>query len=180
VKKKRKIEGTNMARKEEAKPKGKEIQLVIFRLRDEEFGADISSVLEISRLLDITHIPEAPGFIEGVINLRGQVIAVVDLARQFGLGEQKELPKTARIVIVEVGSETVGLIVDEVPEVLRIAEEDIGPTPEIISTEVKRDYIKGVGKLGERLVILLDLNKVLAPHEIEQVGKVSKEKEGED
>jgi len=63
-----------MAKKEETKPKGKEIQLVIFRLRDEEFGADIASVLEISRLLDITHIPEAPGFIEGVINLRGQVI----------------------------------------------------------------------------------------------------------
>jgi len=174
-----------MAKKEETKPKGKEIQLVIFRLRDEEFGADIASVLEISRLLDITHIPEAPGFIEGVINLRGQVIAVVDLSRQFGLsaeggsasgGKEKELPKTARIVIVEVGSETVGLIVDEVPEVLRIAEEDIEPTPEIISTEVKRDYIKGVGKLGERLIILLDLNKVLAPHEIEQMSKVSKEK----
>jgi len=166
-----------MAKKEETKPKGKEIQLVIFRLRDEEFGADIASVLEISRLLDITHIPEAPGFIEGVINLRGQVIAVVDLSRQFGLKEQKELPKTARIVIVEVGSETVGLIVDEVPEVLRIAEGDIEPAPEIIQTEVKRDYIKGVGKLGERLIILLDLNKVLAPHEIEQMGKVSKEKQ---
>jgi len=165
-----------MQKKEEIKSKGKEMQLVIFRLRDEEFGADIASVLEISRLLDITHIPEAPGFIEGVINLRGQVIAVVDLARQFRLKEEKELPKTARIVIVEVGSETVGLIVDEVPEVLRIAEADIGPTPEIISTEVKRDYIKGVGKLGERLIILLDLNKVLAPHEIEQMGKVSKEK----
>lgn len=165
-----------MARKEETKPKGKEIQLVIFRLRDEEFGADIASVLEISRLLDITHIPEAPGFIEGVINLRGQVIAVVDLARQFGLGGQKELPKTARIVIVEVGDETVGLIVDEVPEVLRIAEEDVGPTPEIISTEIKRDYIKGVGKLGERLVILLDLNKVLAPHEVKQIGEVNKDK----
>jgi len=176
-----------MAKKEETKPKGKEIQLVIFRLRDEEFGADIASVLEISRLLDITRIPEAPGFIEGVINLRGQVIAVVDLSRQFGLSaeggsasggkEEKELPKTARIVVVEVGSETVGLIVDEVPEVLRIAEGDIEPTPEIISTEVKRDYIKGVGKLGERLIILLDLNKVLAPHEIEQVSKVSKEKQ---
>ncbi|MFH0772411.1 MAG: chemotaxis protein CheW [Candidatus Omnitrophota bacterium] len=165
-----------MAKKEELKPKGKEIQLVIFRLRDEEFGAEITSVLEISRLLDITHIPEAPGFIEGVINLRGQVIAVVDLARQFGLNEQKELPKTARIVIVEVGGGTVGLIVDEVPEVLRIAEEDIEPAPEIISTEVKRDYIKGVGKLGERLVILLDLNKALAPHEIEQVSKVSGQK----
>ncbi|MFH1440672.1 MAG: chemotaxis protein CheW [Candidatus Omnitrophota bacterium] len=162
-----------MFKKEEIKLKSKEIQLVIFRLRDEEFGADISSVLEISRMLDITHIPEAPGFIEGVINLRGQVIAVVDLSRKFGLKEEKELPKTARIVIVEVGPETVGLIVDEVPEVLRIAEENIESAPEIIQTEIKRDYIKGVGKLGERLVILLDLNKVLAPHEIEQVSRIA-------
>ncbi len=162
-----------MAKKEEVKSKGKEIQLVIFRLRDEEFGVDISSVLEISRVLDITHIPQAPGFIEGVINLRGQVMAVVDLARQFGLKPQAELPKTARIIVVNVSDETIGLIVDEVPEVLRIAEVDIEPTPEIIQTEIKKDYIKGVGKLGDRLVILLDIDKVLAPHEIEQVSKIA-------
>jgi purine-binding chemotaxis protein CheW len=168
-----------MAKKEEVKPKGKEIQLVIFRLRDEEFGVDIGSVLEISRVLDITHIPQAPGFIEGVINLRGQVIAVVDLARQFSLKPQAQLPKTARIIVVKVSDETIGLIVDEVPEVLRIAEENIEPTPEIIQTEIKRDYIKGVGKLGDRLVILLDIDKVLAPHEIEQVGKMSKKSEEE-
>lgn len=166
-----------MARKEDIRPRGKEIQLVIFRLREEEFGVAIDSVLEIARVPDITHMPQAPGFIEGVINLRGQVIAVVDIARQFGLKSQSELPTTARIIVVQVSDETIGLIVDEVPEVLKIAEEDIEPTPEIIQTEVKRDYIRGVGKIGNRLVVLLDVNKVLAPHEIEQVGKINKESE---
>lgn len=151
-----------------------EIQLVTFRLRDEEFGVDISQVREIVRMMDITHIPEAPGFIEGVINLRGQVIAVIDLAKQFGLPPKEKIEKTDRIVVVEVGEQTVGMIVDEVPEVLRIAKENIDPTPEIIQTEVKKDYIKGVGKIGDRLLIFLDLAKVLAPHEVEQLNKVNK------
>ena len=155
-----------MAKKMEETPKGKELQLVVFRLRSEEFGAEITSVIEISRWLPITHIPEAPGFIEGVVNLRGQVIPVVDLAKQFGLPPQLELPKSARIVVVEVAGETIGLIVDEVPEVLRVAEEAVEPTPEIIHTEVKRDYLQGVAKLRDRLILLLNLAKVLAPEEL--------------
>ena len=151
----------------------KELQLVIFCLRGEEFGAEITSVLEISRWLPITRIPEAPGFVEGVVNLRGQVIAVVDLAKQFGLPPQGELPKTARIVVVEVAGETIGLVVDEVPEVLRVAEEAVEPTPEIIQTGVKRDYLRGVAKLGDRLILLLDLAKLLAPQELRQVSKVT-------
>jgi len=164
-----------MSRKEELKVKAPEIQLVIFRLRDEEFGVDISEVREIVRMMEITHIPEAPGFIEGVVNLRGQVIAVVELARQFGLAPEAERPKTARIVVIEIQDKTVGLIVDEVPEVLRISQDNIEPTPEIIETEVHRDYLRGVGKLEDRLVILLDLEKVLKPHEVEAVGKIGLE-----
>ena len=158
----------------------KEIQLVVFRLRHEEFGADIGQVLEISRMQEITHVPKAPGFIEGMINLRGRVIGVVDLSRQFGLESQKELPKTARIVVTQTGSETVGLMVDEVPEVLRIAASAIEPTPEIIQAEIQRDYIKGVAKVGERLIIMLDLNKVLSPHEIQSMGKTRGGNYGED
>ena len=166
-----------MPRKEETKAKVPEIQLVIFRLRDEEFGVAISEVREIVRMMEITHIPEAPGFIEGVVNLRGQVIAVVDLARQFGLAREEARPKTARIVVIEIQDKTVGLIVDEVPEVLRISQDNIEPTPEVIETEVHKDYLKGVGKLEDRLVILLDLEKVLKPHEVEEVARVTKEKE---
>ena len=160
--------------KDNVKTKGKQIQLVIFRLRDEEFGVAIGSVLEISRVLDITHIPEAPGFIEGVINLRGKVLAVIALARQFGLQEEKELPKTARIVIIEVHNTSLGLIVDEVPEVIKISEEEIEPTPEIIESDINRHYIKGVAKLNERLIILLDLNNILSFREVEAAAKVAK------
>jgi purine-binding chemotaxis protein CheW len=158
--------------KEDAKPKGKEKQLVIFCLREEEFGVEICSVLEISRVPAITKIPQAPCFIEGVMNLRGKVLAVIDLARQFGMKEEKELPKTARIIVVEARSRSFGLIVDEVPEVIRISEDEIEPAPEIIQSEIKRDYIKGVAKIDERLIIILDLDNILAPHEMEAVGKI--------
>ena len=123
--------------------------------------------------MEITHIPEAPGFIEGVINLRGDVIAVLDLAKQFDLGALPELPKSARIVVVEVEGKTLGMIVDEVPEVLRIAEDDIQATPEVIQTRVHTDYIRGVGKLADRLIILLNIEKVLSPHELEQAASLA-------
>ncbi len=149
-------------------------QFVNFRLRDEEYGVDIGSVREITRVADISHIPESPSFIEGVTNLRGQIIPVVDLAKQVGLAPQEKLPESARIVVTEVKGQTVGMIVDEVPEVIKISEENIEPTPELIQTEIRKDYIKGVGKLENRLIVLLDLEKVLAPHELEEVAKVDK------
>ena len=156
---------------QEKKTTGEMVQLVNFRLRDEEFGLDIGSVREITRVTDITHIPEAPSFIYGVTNLRGQVIAVIDLARQFGLARQQNLPETARIVVTEIKGQTVGMLVDEVPEVLKIADENIEPAPELIQTEVRTDYIKGVAKSDNRLIILLDLEKLLAPHEAEELTK---------
>jgi purine-binding chemotaxis protein CheW len=149
-------------------------QFVNFRLRGEEYGVDIGSVREITRVVDISHIPESPSFIEGVTNLRGQIIPVVDLAKQFGLAPQEKLPESARIVVTEVKGQTVGMIVDEVSEVLKISEENIEPTPELIQTKIRKDYIKGVGKLENRLIVLLDLEKVLAPHELEEVAKVDK------
>ncbi len=158
---------------QEKNPTGQTIQLVNFRLRDENFGVDIGAVREIIRVADITHIPEAPSFIYGVTNLRGRVIAVIDLARQFGLAPQQDLPETARIVVIEIKGQTVGLLVDEVPEVLKIADENIEPTPEVIQTEVRTDYIKGVGKLDNRLIILLDLEKLLAGHDAEELAKAS-------
>ncbi len=161
-----------MAEQEE-KTTGEMIQLVNFRLRDEEFGLDIGSVREITKVADITHIPEATSFVYGVTNLRGQVIAVIDLARQFGLAPQQELPETAKIVVTEIKGQTVGMLVDEVPEVLKIADENIEPAPELVQTEVRTDYIKGVGKLDNRLIILLDLEKLLAPQEVQELTKAS-------
>ena len=140
----------------------------------DEYVVDIGSVREITRVVDISHIPESPSFIEGVTNLRGQIIPVIDLAKQFGLASQEKLPESARIVVTEVKGQTVGMIVDEVPEVIKIPEENIEPTPELIQTEIRKDYIKGVGKLENRLIVLLDLEKVLAPHELEEVSTLRK------
>jgi purine-binding chemotaxis protein CheW len=158
-----------MAEKEE-KPTGKAVQLVSFRLRDEEFGVDIGSVREITKVGDITHIPEAPAFIQGVTNLRGQIIAVIDLAKQFGFASQEQIPDTSRIVVTEVNGQTVGMLVDEVPGVLNLPGESIEPTPEVIQAKIKKDYIKGVGEIDKRLIVILDLGKVLAPQEVEEVA----------
>ena len=158
------------------KPAGETIQFVNFRLRDEEFGVDIGSVREISRVVDITRIPEAPTFIQGVINLRGQVIAVIDLAKHFGLTPQQKLSETAKIIVAEIKGQTVGMLVDEVPEVLKIAQDNIEPAPELIQSKAKKDYIKGVGKLENRLIVLLDLEKILGAPEMEGVAKVSMRK----
>lgn len=156
--------------KQQSKAGGKEIQLVIFRLVKEEFGMDISQVREIIRMQNITPMPKAPEFIEGVINLRGQIIAVMDLARRFGLKAEKRTEK-ARIVVVEVKENIVGLIVDEVPEVLRISDTDIDPTPEMVESQIHAEFIKGVGKLGDRLIILLAADKILSHEEAKQVEK---------
>jgi len=156
---------------------GEMIQLVNFRLRDEEFGVDISSVREIIRVGEITHIPEAPSFVIGVTNLRGQIVAVMDLARQFGLASQEKLPASARIVVTEVKDQTVGILVDEVPGVSKIPAENIEPAPDLIQTEVKKDYIKGVGKLEDGLVIILDFEKILAPDELEELAEATEGKQ---
>jgi purine-binding chemotaxis protein CheW len=153
------------------KPRGTVVQLVNFRLRDEEFGVDIGSVREITKVADVSPVPEAPSFIRGVTNLRGQIIPVIDLAKQFGLAPQEELPESARIVVIEVKNQTVGILVDEVPEVMKLPDENVHPTPELIQTGIKKDYVKGVGRLENRLIILLDLEKVLAPHDVAELSK---------
>lgn len=149
------------------------IQLVNFRLRDEEFGVEISSVKEIIRVGEIAHIPDAPSSVRGMTNLRGQIIAVIDLAEKFGLSPQPDIPQSARIIVTEVKDQTVGILVDEVSEVFKIPAENIESTPEVIQTEGREDYIKGVGNLDNRLIIMLDLEKLLAGHKIEELAPAS-------
>lgn len=160
--------------KKDVKVSVKEIQLVIFRLAGEEFGIDISQVREIVRMQGITPMPKAPDFIEGVTNLRGQIIAVMDLAKRFGLTQEKRTEKS-RIVVAEVKDNVVGLIVDEVPEVLRIAETSVESTPEMLQSQVHAEFIKGVGKIENRLIILLDVDKILSKEEAKQVSDAGKE-----
>ena len=134
------------------------IQLVSFKLGEEEFGIDILKVQEINRMVEITKVPQAPHFCEGVINLRGKVIPVIDLRLKFDM-ETKQRDKDSRIVVCDVNGIVIGMIVDAVEEVLRIPGSTVEPAPDIV-TSVNSDYIKGVAKLDERLLILLDISQI--------------------
>lgn len=136
------------------------IQLVIFNLGMEEFGVDIMKVQEIIRLPEITRIPKSPDYIKGVINLRGKIIVVMDLDKRFGL-PSKEITDESRIVVVDVEGTIVGMVVDSVSEVIRLVASNVDPTPEIITQKINADYLKGVGKLDNRLLILLNLENII-------------------
>ncbi|HHY37278.1 MAG TPA: chemotaxis protein CheW [Firmicutes bacterium] len=141
-----------------------EQQLVVFRLGSEEYGVDILQVQEIKRMLDITRVPKAPGFIEGVINLRGQIIPVLDLRRRFGFPAAERTPDS-RIIVVNIGDLVIGLIVDTVLEVISLPKEAISPAPALV-TGINNDFLAGIGDLGERLLIILNLEKILAVDEL--------------
>jgi purine-binding chemotaxis protein CheW len=136
------------------------LQLVSFNIGEEEFGVDILKVQEINRMPEVTQVPNAPEYVDGVINLRGKVIPVIDLRRRFGI-ERREHDKNTRIVVVDLNGTVVGFVVDAVKEVLRIPRSVMEPPPSL-TTDVNADYITGVGKLDDRLLILLDLERVLA------------------
>lgn len=135
------------------------LQLVTLTLGSEEFAVDILKVQEINRMKEITRVPNAPSYVEGVINLRGKVIPVVNLRRKFGLPE-KENDDRSRIMIMDIQGITMGLVVDSVSEVLRIPSSIVEPTPPMASN-ISTEYIKGIAKLEDRLIILLDIDRLL-------------------
>ncbi len=139
-----------------------ELQLVIFRLAKEEYGLPITKVQEINRLVPITKLPQTPSFMEGIINLRGRVIPVIDLRKRFQLAAAEQ-SEDNRIIIVEVNEQTVGVIVDAVTEVVRLAAGSIEPPPPAFIIDAQ--YIHGVGKLDDRLLILLDIDRILTSQE---------------
>jgi len=149
----------------------KELQVVGFRIGRETFGLPISMVREIVRVPEITSVPNAPDYIEGVINLRGRIIPIVDLRKRFG-DKSFERDKKNRIVVVELRSRAVGLIVNSASEVLRIAPSQIDE-PHNVFKEGELNYITGIGKLNGRLVILLDLDKVLERGELNHLDQVA-------
>ncbi len=136
------------------------LQLVSFNIGEEEFGVDILQVQEINRMLEVTRVPNAPEYVEGVINLRGKVIPVVDLRKRLGMPE-KDHDKNTRIIVMELGGKVVGFVVDAVQEVLRIPRGVTEPPPSIAAGG-NAEYIRAVGKLDDRLLTLLDLEKVLS------------------
>ena len=141
------------------------LQLVTFSIGSEEFGVDILKVIEIIRTMEITKVPKAPPFVEGVINLRGTVIPIIGLRRRFGLADKPEDADT-RIIVIAINGMSVGFVVDSVSEVLRLQANTVEPAPPVVAG-VDSDYISGVGKLEDRLLILLDLDKLLSADDLE-------------
>lgn len=149
----------------------RELHIVGFRIGRETFGVPIAMVHEIVRVPEITAVPEAPDYVEGVINLRGKIVPVVDLRKRFGEMEIKSTRKN-RILVAEVEHKTVGLIVDAASEVIKLPEGDVEPPPNVFE-EGELNYVTGVGKLGGRLIILIDLTRILQKGELRRLGEVS-------
>ena len=154
----------------------REMQLVAFKVGREEFGVDVKKVEGVISIVNITRMPRAPEFVEGIINLRGQIIAVVDLARRLNIEPGERGPET-RIVVVEAREVKVGLIVDS-PEVINIGVEDIEASPVIASSDIESSFIRGVVKLDDRLLILLDVDRVLSEEERSDIGGMEAGMEG--
>lgn len=149
---------------------GQILQVVSFKIGEEEFGVEILKVQEINRVMEITRVPNAPEFVEGVINLRGRVIPVVNLRSRFGL-ERKPQDKDTRIVVVELTNKVVGFVVDAVSEVLRIPQSLMEAPPPLVAG-INAEYITAVGKLEGRLLILLDLDKVISHQQKQKLAEV--------
>lgn len=145
-----------------------EKQYVIFKLGTEEYGVDIMKVKEISEFKESTKVPNAPYFVDGIINLRGEIIPIINLKKRFkvSLGD---INSDTRIIVININDRNVGFVVDEASQVLRIKDDEIDAAPEIIAG-VERQYITGVGKVGEKIIILLDLEKILTDEEKEKLG----------
>ena len=150
-----------------------ENQIVVFELSSEYFGVEIAKVESIIKMQPITQLPHVPSFVEGVTNLRGKVLPVIDLRKRFGLAPQ-EADKNSRIIVVSVDRTEVGMIVDGVSEVVSVPEGAVEAAP-AITTSVDSTFITGIAKLDQRLVILLDLEKVLTARERDGLAEASRQ-----
>jgi purine-binding chemotaxis protein CheW len=148
------------------------LQLVVFELSGEEFGVDIMQVSEIMPISKITRVPQAPECVKGLINLHGKIIVVIDLNRRLGFSP-RENDSLSRIIIVEVEDTTIGMLVNSVNGVLKVPLSSTEPTPDMIKSKINSEYLTGVGKVGNRLLILLNLARVLGEEEIDELNQLS-------
>lgn len=149
-----------------------ETQLVSFNLEKEEFGLDIMQIQEIITLPNVTKIPRAPSFIEGIIDLRDSVLPVIDLRKKLLL-PPKEFDEETRVIVVTIKGLLMGLIVDFVTEVLRLQNDTIETTPAMIS-DIDTEYIKGISRIGRGLILILDVEKIFSSGEMQQMENIHK------
>jgi len=139
------------------------VQMVSFAVGGEDYGIGIQTVKEVIKIKNITQLPKTPSFVRGVINLRGDVIPVIDLREKFGLPQEDYTDKT-RVIVVELDGKSIGMVVDSVSTVINIAQNDIEPPPSLVGG-LSAEFLKGVGKIGEELIILINIEKVLTAEE---------------
>lgn len=151
------------------------LQLVSFQLDQEEYGIEITKVQEIILMGEITRVPQTPDFIKGLINLRNTVIPIVDLRRRFGM-EETETTDETRIMVVNVAGKTIGIIVDAVSEVLRVSQDQIAPPPPTVAG-LGREYLTGLVKFEKRLLIMLDIDRILSEDEADEAAAIAQETE---
>jgi len=137
------------------------IQLVSFNLEKEEYGVEVLKVREIIRMSNVTRVPNTPMYVEGVINLRGKVIPIISMRKKFSM-EDVENDKRTRIMVMDVDGQLMGFVVDAVSEVIRISETEIQPPPTAVTSGIEQECLSGVVNQAERLLMLLDLEKLLS------------------
>ncbi len=145
----------------------KVLQLVGFKTGSEFFGVPIGKVKEIVKVPEITSVPDTPEFLNGIINLRGRLVPVIDMGKRMGMSSSA-VKKSKRVLVLELDGSMVGLLVDSASEILKVREELIEPTPGLISA-VGAEYVTGVGKLKDKLVVLLDITRLLGAEDVKRL-----------
>ena len=152
-----------------------EVQLVSFKLGKETFAVNIEQVREIGKVERITHVPKMPDFIEGVMNLRGQITTIIDLRRRFGIEGQEARTPQSRVIVAEIGDTQLGIIVDSVQDVIRVPSKSLSPPPKTVSSNVDARFLTGICKQPDTLIMLIDLTNILDYEEMGQVTEMSQE-----
>jgi purine-binding chemotaxis protein CheW len=151
------------------------LQLVGFVVEDEFFGVDILMVQEIIKNINITAIPDSPDFIEGIINLRGNIIPIIDLKKRLKLVEHKASERADKwIIVLNAGGRITGFVVDQVTRVIKIQANTIKPPPELVASSLESDYIRGVTKYDQRLLVILDFNRILLVDEFKKLSAMNR------
>ena len=138
-------------------------QLISFKVGEEVYGVDILNVKEVIKIKEITSIPKAPTFVKGVINLRGDIIPIIDFREKFGLSNE-DYTSATRVIVVEIDERLIGMVVDAVSQVIRIPRENNEPPPPLVGG-LSTEYIRGLGKSGEKLIVLVNIQKILSTEE---------------
>ena len=148
-------------------------QYLVFSVKSQEFGFQARRVKEITSTLEISNVPNSPVFVEGIMNLRGRLVSVINFRKRFGF-EHKEQDEDTRIVILEKEDFPVGIIVDSVEEVIKIVDEMVQKLPDTAKISVSQEYISGIGMLDGRIILLLNVDSVLSGSELAELGEMTK------